>query len=99
MQPLPSTVDAPEAEIVVDGLSRREVVWEQAPGATPRTTQKMASRISRKEWTRGRPGALGAGRWGAIKAPLGVGEVGLVSSSHARYPTGLLPHDPFSDGF
>jgi hypothetical protein len=33
VQPLPSAVNAPEAEIVVDSLPRWEVMWEQAPGA------------------------------------------------------------------
>ena len=31
--------------------------------------------------------------------PFGIGEVGLVCSSHARYPTELLSQDPFSDSF
>jgi hypothetical protein len=31
--------------------------------------------------------------------PFGIGEVGLVCSSHARYFTELLPQDPFSDSF
>ena len=31
--------------------------------------------------------------------PLGIGEVALVCSSHARYPTEQTPQDPFSDSF
>src|SRR5215211_4444772 len=31
--------------------------------------------------------------------PLGVGEVGLVCFSHARYPTERVPQNPFSDSF
>jgi hypothetical protein len=31
--------------------------------------------------------------------PFGIGEVGLVCSSHARYSTELLSQDPFSDSF
>lgn len=49
------------------------------------------------------PGASGSSRDGEVgldQGPLGVGEIGLVCSSHhARYPTGPPLHDPFSDGF
>jgi hypothetical protein len=49
------------------------------------------------------PGASGSSRGGEVgldQGPLGVGEIGLVCSSHhARYPTGPPLHDPFSDGF
>jgi hypothetical protein len=31
--------------------------------------------------------------------PLGVGEVGLVCFSHARYPTERVSQNPFSDSF
>ena len=31
--------------------------------------------------------------------PFGIGEVGLVCSSHTRYFTELLPQNPFSDSF
>ena len=31
--------------------------------------------------------------------PFGIGEVGLVCSSHTRYSTELLPQNPFSDCF
>jgi hypothetical protein len=33
MHPLPGAVQTPGAEVVVDGLPRREVVWQQSPGA------------------------------------------------------------------
>src|SRR5215212_775869 len=36
---------------------------------------------------------------GLYIGPLGIGEVGLVCSSHARYSTELLPPDTFSDSF
>jgi hypothetical protein len=59
-----------EAEVMVDGLPRREVVMrEQAPGASAtHHIEDRASRISRKGCTLGRPEALGMGRWGSIRA-------------------------------
>src|SRR4051794_25778865 len=33
VESLPGTIDAPEAKVMVDGLPRREVVRQQAPGA------------------------------------------------------------------
>ena len=36
---------------------------------------------------------------GSYVGPLGIGEVGLVCTSHARYFTELLSQDPFSDSF
>src|SRR5829696_2327785 len=52
VQPLPGAVDAPEAEVVVDGLPGREVVREQPPGAAAaHDVAKTASRISRGGWS------------------------------------------------
>src|SRR3712207_6557734 len=39
------------------------------------------------------------GDQGLYAGPFGIGEVGLVCSSHARYSTELLSQDPFSDSF
>ena len=36
---------------------------------------------------------------GSYVGPLGIGQVGLVCTSHARYFTELLSQDPFSDSF
>jgi hypothetical protein len=36
---------------------------------------------------------------GLQAGPLGIGEVGLVCFSHARYPTERVPQNPFSDDF
>ncbi len=36
---------------------------------------------------------------GLYVGPFGIGEVGLVCSSHARYSTESLSQDPFSDSF
>ena len=44
-------------------------------------------------------GVFGGRKMGLYVGPLGIGEVGLVCSSHARYSTELLPPDTFSDSF
>src|SRR5215210_9531758 len=36
---------------------------------------------------------------GLEEGPLGVGKIGLVCFSHARYPTERVPQHPFSDSF
>ena len=43
--------------------------------------------------------SFGSGKVGLQAAALGIGEVALVCSSHARYPTEQTPQDPFSDSF
>ena len=83
VQLLPGTVDPPSSEVVVNGLPRRKLVRQQAP-STPAThdvedgvkelTQSVDSRSSASLW--GREIRLYA-------SPLGVGEVGWVSLSHA----------------
>lgn len=84
---------------MVDGLPRREVVREQAPGAAAAQhvedgVEDLAQRMN--------PGASGSFRRGQVRLddfPLGIGEVGSVCSSHhARYRTGQPSQDPFSDG-
>ena len=84
MQLLPGTVDAPGSEVVVDGFPGWEVMREQAPGTAAthhvedgiedlaQGVHPRASRVS------------GCGEMGRDQGPLGVGEVGLVCSSHAR---------------
>jgi hypothetical protein len=47
----------------------------------------------------GRPVALGRGRRGFEEEPFGIGKVGLVCFSHARYPTERASQTPFSDSF
>ena len=73
---------------------------EQAPGAaTPYydvedgvkdLSQRVEARTS---------GGFGSGKVGLQAAPFGIGEVGLVCFSHARYPTERTPQYPFSDRF
>src|SRR5215212_11255208 len=44
-------------------------------------------------------GGFGSGKLGLYEAPFGIGEVGLVCSSHTRYFTELPPQTTFSDSF
>src|SRR5215210_8733865 len=99
MYPLPRSVQTPESEVVVDGLPRWEVVGQESPGAAATEhvedgvedlTQIMEARTSV---------GFRSGEVGFQAAPFGIGEVGLISSSHARYPTERAPQDPFSDSF
>src|SRR5215207_6791468 len=100
VEPLPGTIDAPEAKVMVDGLPRREVVRQQAPGAAAAENvedgvedlaQVVEARLSR--------GFRGWGQMGFDARPFSIGEVGLVCFSHARYPTEPLLPNPFSDSF
>jgi hypothetical protein len=44
-------------------------------------------------------GGVGGREVGIYVGPFGIGEVGLVCSSHARYSTELPSQDTFSDSF
>ena len=44
-------------------------------------------------------GCLGGREVGLYAGPLGIGEVGLICSSNARYSTELPPHDTYSDSY
>ena len=48
---------------------------------------------------RGTSGGFGSRQVRFEAAPFGVGEVALICSSHARYPTERALQDPFSDSF
>src|SRR5215218_6728719 len=100
VDPFPGAVDAPETEVMVDGLPRWEVVGQEPPGAAATenvedSVEDLAQRVE--------PGASGSLRnWqvGLDESPFGVGEVGSVCSfHHARYPTEQSLQDPFSDSF
>jgi hypothetical protein len=43
VQPLPGAIDAPDPEVVVDGLPRRELMWQQAPSTT--TSHEVEDRV------------------------------------------------------
>src|SRR5215203_3201235 len=50
MQPLPGTIDAPNPEVMMDGLPRRELVWQQTPStATTDDVEDGVKDLSRKE--------------------------------------------------
>src|SRR5215211_8236469 len=84
---------------MMDCLPGREVVRQQAPSTA--TTHDVEDGL--KDLAQGvHPGAPRRFRgreMGLYVGPFGIGEVGLVCSSHARYSTELLPPDTFSDGF
>ena len=100
VHPFPGPIHSPEAEVVVDGLPRREVVGQKAPSTAAAyhvknrvedLAQAMQARSPFVFWERQE-------RFEAL--PLFVGEIGQVGSSHAyaRVPV-PTPIYPFSDGF
>jgi hypothetical protein len=99
MHPLPGAVQAPEAEVVVDGLPGWEVVWQKPPGtAAPYDVEDGVEDLTRRIETR-TPTGFGSGKVKLQAAPFGIGEIGLICFSHARYPTERAPQNPFSDSF
>jgi hypothetical protein len=74
-------------------------VWQQSPGTAAADhiedgVKDLAQRIDPRT-----PIGFGSRKVGLQAAPFGVGEVGLVCFSHARYPTERAPQNPFSDSF
>ena len=99
MHPLPRSIQTPEAEVVLEGLAGRELVRQQSPGAAAADhieegVEDLAQGIDPRT-----PVGFGSGKVGFQAAPFGIGEVGLVCFSHARYPTERAPKNPFSDSF
>src|SRR5215204_147550 len=84
---------------MMDGLPGREVVGQQAPGASATHDVEDGVDDLAEGVYPGSPGSCGGREMGLYVRPLGIGEVGLVCSSHARYSTELPLHDTFSDGF
>ena len=88
VDPLPRPIQAPDPEVMVDGLPRREVVGKETPGAAATDDvedgiEDLAGGVDL--WT---TEGLGGGQMGLDDLPLFVRKVGLVCSSHsARYPT------------
>src|SRR5215207_2473448 len=100
VEPLPGTIDAPEAKVMVDGLPRREVVRQQAPGAAAaENVEDGVEDLAQVVEARSSRGFRGWGQMGFDARPFSIGEVGLVCFSHARYPTEPLLPNPFSDSF
>src|SRR5215211_6283761 len=81
------------------GLPGRKIVRQQAPSTA--TTHEVEDGIEdlAEGVHPGAPGHFEGREMGLYVRPLGIGEVGLVCSSHARYPTELPPPDTFSDSF
>src|SRR5215210_4992807 len=99
VHPLPGAVEPPRSEIMVNGLPGWEVVGQQSPGTA--TTQDVENGV--EDLAQGvHPGTswgFGGRHMGLYVGPLGIGEVGLICFSHARYSTEPLSQDPFSDSF
>jgi hypothetical protein len=97
MEALPSAVDAPSSEVIVDGLPRWEVVGEEAPSAT--ATHDVED--SGEDLTQGvhprASGSSGSGKMGLYADPLGVGEVGLWYA--LLIMPGILPGHRFRTPF
>jgi len=70
---------------MVYGLPRREIVRQQAP-STPATHDDVEDGIDdlAEGVHPGSPGRFGGREMGFYIGPLGIGEVALVCSSHAR---------------
>ena len=72
---------------------------QQSPGAAAlEHVEDGVEDLSRTVKTRA-PVGFGSGKVRFEAAPFGIGEVGLVCSSHARYSTERVPQNPFSDSF
>src|SRR5918995_2550254 len=99
MHPLPRPIQAPGAEVVIDGLPGREAVGQQPPSAaTADDVEDGVCDLAQGMYPRA-PGGFGGWQMGLQEGPLGIGEVALVCFSHARYPTERSPQNPFSDSF
>ena len=84
MDPLAGTVKAPSPEVMVDRLPGREVVGQKSPGtATTHDVEDGLEDLAQGVQP-GMPGAFEGGQMGLYVGPFGIGEVGLVCSSHAR---------------
>src|SRR5215217_8620205 len=99
MHPLPGSVQAPGAKVVVDGFPGREVVGQQPPGAAAANDVEDGVEDLTGAVHLGTPGSVGERQMRFEEGPLFVREVALVCFSHARYPTERAPQHPFSDSF
>src|SRR5919107_1081574 len=91
----PGSVQAPGAEVVVDGLPGWEVMGQQSPGTTALENVEdgvcdLAQFVEART-----PGSFGSRKMARQTAPFGIGKVALVCSSHARHPTERVPQNPF----
>lgn len=83
VQPLPSTVDAPNSEVVMDSLPGRKLVRQQAPGTSATDDVEDGVEDLAQGVTPGPPGFSWSRQVRLYALPLGIGEVGWVCLSHA----------------
>ena len=84
MYTFPGSIYAPSPEIMVDGLPWWEVVRQKAPGASATRDVEDGVEDLAQGVHPGAPGGFGGRQMGLYVGPFGIGEVGLVCSSHAR---------------
>jgi hypothetical protein len=82
---------------VVDGLPGREVVGQQPPSAAASKDVEDGVKYLAGVVQLGTSGGFGYGQVRFEASPFGVGKVGLVCFSHARYPTERMPQTPLSE--
>src|SRR5829696_5405461 len=83
VEPLPHTVEAPNPEVVMDGLPGREVVGQKSPGtATTDDVEDSVEDLAERVHPRS-PGGFWDGEMRFYTSPFGVGEVGVVCLFHA----------------
>jgi hypothetical protein len=83
IEPGPQAVAAPLAEVVIDGLPRREVFWQEPPLGTG--LDQIEDGV--EDFAQGGAGTsafFGGGQEAADQVPLSVGEVGVVSGDFHR---------------
>src|SRR5918994_4169324 len=84
---------------MMNRLPGREVVRQQAPStAAPHDVEDGVEDLAQGVHP-GTSRRFSGREMGLYVGPFGIGEVGLVCSSHARYSTELPSPDTFSDGF
>jgi hypothetical protein len=83
VHPFPRSIQAPGAEVMVDGLPRRELVGQQTPGTSAtHDVEDCVKKLTQGTYS-GPPSGYGGRQVRLYALPLFVGEVGWVSLSHA----------------
>jgi hypothetical protein len=97
VHPFPGAIQAPQAEVVVDGLPGWELMWHKSP-STAATDYVKDSVEDLAQGVHSRAsGSSGDRQMRLYVLPLGVGEVGLVCSSDLM--PGILPGQCFRTPF
>src|SRR3712207_9496553 len=78
VHPLPGAVQAPGAEVMVDGIPRREVVRQQPPGAAAAVDVEDGVQAFEGGWHTGTSGSSREGPEWVEEGTLGSGEVALA---------------------